>query len=85
MTYFVLEVQNDSATLIYKFSDDDPGATIPAIDRAKAKFHEIMAYTYLSPPGRESTLAVVLDTIGGIIVRERWVKPAVPETGGESE
>lgn len=85
MTYFVLEVQNDSAMLNYKYSDDDPGETIPAINRAKAKFHDIMAYTYLSPPGRESTLAVILDITGGIIVRERWVKPEDPETGGEGE
>lgn len=79
--YFVLEVQNDNAHLFYRFADDDPGATSSAYDRAIVKFHEVMAYRH---ENRESTLGVIMDITGGVLMRERYVKqPFTPPNNEE--
>ena len=70
--YFVIEIQNDSVTLIYRFADDDAGATRAAIDRALEKFHTVMAYRDPNG-GRTSTTCTIIDITGGTVKKERYV------------
>ena len=72
--YWVIETQNDATNLVYRYADDDSGATSPAIDRALEKFHTVMAYR---AEGRSCTMCAIIDITGGVVKKERWVHAEV--------
>ena len=67
MLYYLAIIQNESTCAIFKYDD---------LDAALAAFHNELAYR---GEGRNSTLCVILDKIGGTIKREKWERAINPE------
>lgn len=65
--YYLFIVQNKTICANYHFD---------SIDGALAMFHSELAYR---GEGRNSTLCVILDAIGGTLKRDYWERPVVTE------
>lgn len=70
MPYYLVIVQNESTCAVYQHA---------GLDAALAAFHTELAYR---GEGRNSTLCVILDKIGGTIKREKWERVIEPEEEG---
>ncbi len=69
-SYYLVIIQNESICAVYRYQD---------LDAALAAFHSELAYR---ASGRNSTLCVILDKIGGTIKREKWERQEEPEEEG---
>ena len=65
--YFLVIIQNDSTSAVYGYDNKDDALVL---------FHNELAYR---AEGRNSTLCVILDKIGGTIKREKWERAIIPE------
>lgn len=65
--YFLTIVQNNSTCAVYGYQ---------TLDEALVLFHNELAYR---GEGRNSTLCVIVDQIGGTIKKDFWQRAVIPE------